>query len=1440
MRLTITLRSAEASRHLAVDTQPGTTLADLLEAAGASGAVAVNGRAAQPKTLLSHIPVRDGTVLDVGRRRPATRRADPGALALLVAGGPAAGHSLPLAEGTHPLGRTEPLPLDDPDVSRRHAQLVVTPDHSLALTDLGSLNGTRVQEQPVAGTHLLRPGDLIRMGQSALIVAMAPTADAAMTEGDGGRLRYSRPPRIRVGAAGTKVDLPAPPGETDRAPIPVLAILAPVAIGVMMALLLHQITYLAFTALSPVMAIGNVVSDRRRGRVGHRQRMVEFEARRSAALATARTAQETELGRLRYDHPDPATALLIATGPSSRLWERQRHDDDFLTLRIGTAEIPASVEVRQTAPPTETVSRVTRLPEAPVVVPVTSCGAVGLTGPATLVRALARAMLLTAAVLHSPRELTITLLTLDEARADWEWLRWLPHTRFPDSAAAGSRIGNDEVTVTNRVSELAALIDARRAAVPPGQKPTLPATADLVVVDNSYRVRLETALGPLLHAGPGVGVYFLCLDDTAARLPEECASVVEIRDAPDGPLAQLRRSGHQPVEQIVPDRVTPDVCEELARSIAPVIDAGGVETQAALPGSVRFLELAGLEPPTSEAILAGWSGGGRTTRALLGVGADGPAILDLAQGPHVLIGGTTGSGKSELLQTLVASLAVANRPDAMNFVLVDYKGGAAFRGCAQLPHTVGMLTDLDAFLVERALTSLRAELQRRKALLDAADKTNVSRYWEALPSMPGADPMPRLVVVVDEFAVMAEQLPELLKSLVEIAAQGRSLGVHLVLATQRPAGVVNAEMRANINLRIALRVASIDDSMDVIGGPEAARIPAEGTAGRCLVRTGTSRPVPLQAARVGGLRPGAHAVSASVGVVPVDWLDVGRPPAGAPPDSYDPADPTDLSTLVTAVAEAGSRLGTARPRSPWQPPLPTALPLSSLAPSDQDLAIVYGLEDLPSRQQQRPAVHDLRRAGHLLVAGAPKSGRSTLLRTLAGSIATSVTAEVAQLYVVDCGGGGLSSLAALPHCGAVVTPAEPERVDRLLTRLTAELSRRMQLLATAGCSDIGEYVAGGGEPLPYLAVIVDRHDAFSTALEHIDGGRLVTELQRLVRDGLAAGVRVIVTGDRSLLTGKLGGLVEDKLVLRLADRMDYTVAGLSAKTLPDIVPTGRAFRLPAGDQIQIATLSADPEGAAQNRAIRDIAATAAAPRHRPIRVDSLPPAISYAEARDLPVSGSGALVGVGGDELGQVRADGPGFLVLGTSGSGRSSALAVIARSVVDDGRPVVLVTPRRSRLSVLIPAGPGVLAVHDGGEEELAAAVATSTDTVLIIDDVEMLTETALGEQITAILRQARDTRHVVYAAASGDEAGNIYRGPLAELRKCKQGLVLAPTNPTQGDVIGTRLPRSVLSAGIPQRGALVLNGTVTAVHVPTIEPPAPARAPAKRRRAPARTESG
>ena len=1442
-RLAVTVARGREPRHVLITAAPTATVGDLLAGKHGTGPVLVDGRPADATTSLRAAGVSDGSLVGAPPAAPVVPIAAPGTLALLVTSGPAAGASRAIPATGLTVGRRAPFTLHDGEVSREHFSICPAGD-GLVITDAGSANGTVVAGERLQGSGSLAPGDLIWAGRTALSVAEAPAADAALRTGDDGQLRYSRSPRQHLRPPASRpVVLPEPPADAPPVPFPAVAAMAlPVVAGVLMAVLLKQVEFLAFTALSPLMLVGNVLSERRRGRRTSRQATADYEQARQQALAGLAAARAAETAYRRYVHPDPASLVLIAVAPSHRLWERQPHDADFLELRVGTGAVTWTPGHR-VQPDQPGAGLVDELSDAPVTLPLPRCGAVGIAGQPAQARGLARGLLLSAAVLHSPADVAVTVLTSPDAGSDWEWLRWLPHARQPGGHDTPCRVGNDPASTRARVAELTAVLQARHAFGADN------GVRHLVVLDGSGHLHYESGLSQLLREGPAAGIYFLCLAATMADLPSECAGgVIVLADDQGAPTARVSGPDGD-TDQVTPDLVAPAVAETVARKLAPVTDGRGNSAAAGLPAAVRLLTAAGLEAPDAARVADRWARGGRTTRAQLGATAAGPFAVDLAAGPHLLVAGTSGAGKSELLQTLVAALALENRPDALNFVLVDYKGGAAFRDVGALPHTTGLLTDLDEFLVDRALTSLKAELDRRKLALDAVGLADIADYWAARdaarPGMASTEPLPRLVIVVDEFAVMAERLPEQMRSLMLIGRQGRSLGVNLVLATQRPTGVVNSDLLSNMNQRIALRVASADNSQDIIGTPDAARIPAEGTAGRGYAWLGGGQPVAFQTARVSGRYPAA---GQAVTVSPLDWPDLGRPvppPAARVPES----EVSDLVVLGDAIRAAAAATATARPRPPWQPPLPDVVTLASLIAAARDQPdpsapvgarlrpsaaspgqhnpvqpspLHYGLVDQPTRQRQVPAQFDLVRGGHLLAAGAPQSGRSTLLRTLAAATAIQAGPDDVHLYVLD-GGGAMASLAALPHCGAVVALEDADRADRLLRRLAAELRTRTAALSAGGFADLKELRAAqpAGARTPYLVVLVDRYDTLVTALEGVDGAR---QVEQLMRDGVAAGLRFVVTGDRRLLTGRLAELAADKLVLRLADRNDYLVAGLRPGAVPGTLPPGRGFMLPGADSVHVAALTAQAEGTAENRVLRELAAAATAPSRRPAPVDALPEDITLERALALPRGPGAILAGVGGDTTGQLRVSGPGYLVISAPSRGRSTALTVAARALCADGEPLILLTPARSPLAGEAdqPATRLHLAATD------AAAAAALTDALgepgaasVIADDADLLTGTPLGEALAAwyatVSRAGAGGGRLL--AAVRPESLATPRGLLLQLAQGKRGLVLAPAAPGDGLALGLRLPATLLTRH-RLRGALVSDGQAVAVQIPDLPP--------------------
>lgn len=1322
----------------------------------------------------------------------------------------------------------------------KHPNLTVDPE-----ADRPFLHLDRV---PVDSPVTWPPGGALVVGDVVLELALPADPDASLSPSPGGvTLDYNRPPRLLPPPRQTEFRLPHEPRKPEKEPLPWAISLAPAIMGGAMFYFTRSPFSLMIMILSPLMMISRYRSTRTQQQTRYHDEMKTYVDRMRHIENQAYEGLVTERSARRRDLPDPATTLLFATGPRSRLWERRRTDPDFMHVRVGTADVPS--EVSMTDPAREDHERVLHwtAPDVPVGVPLEQAGVTGVAGHDDVRRQVAGWMAAQVATMHSPADVDIVVLSDADGGAAWNWMRWLPHVRRGEDSDVIAGIGADDETTGRRVSELMSIME-RRKAVLNDRGGGMLASRDvtfpplLVLLDGARRIRLLPGLITLLRDGPRVGITFLCIDADERLLPEECKVVVSV--GAHG-TATVRRTGHATVEGIRLDIVSPEWCERLGRALAPVKDVSSEDLSSTLPSSSRLLDVLKLDPPTPEAIVGWWTSVGRTTKAVIGEGMDGPFAVDIrADGPHGLVAGTTGSGKSELLQTLIASLSVANRPDEMTFVLVDYKGGAAFKDCNNLAHTVGMVTDLDGHLTTRALDSLAAELHRREHQLAKAGKKDIEDYLAA--KGPGDEPMPRLMIIIDEFAALVTELPDFVKGLVDIARRGRSLGVHLLLATQRPAGVVSAEIKSNTNLRIALRVTDGNDSQDVIESKDAAEI-SKSTPGRAYARLGASSLVPFQSSRVGG-RPHAPGAQIAVDLRGLHWDELGRPPqkTGDGDKEEDVSTPTDLESLVTAINEASLRTGITAPPPPWLPPLDDVVTLDqvlddprAVVESGRDILLPFGVVDLPREQSRTVAAYDLAGGGHLGIIGAPRSGRSTALRAVAGLVARKLSPRDIHLYGVDCGNNALLPMVGLPHTGAVVSRDQPERLSALSARIRAEIGRRQQILAEQGYADLSEQRAAAAPDarLPYILVLFDRWEGFIQSFENYDSGRLVDQWMQILQEGSGVGVKIVLTSDRTALVGRISALVEDKLMLRMTDNGDFGNIGMNPKKVPEHMPPGRGFRAEGLRETQVALLTGDVEGTAQVAALQQLAREAKeryadVPRtFLPFRVDQLPARIRYADALELaerPLAPTEIPVAVGGDTLTLRVLDaidhGPGILVLGPRRSGRSTTLLTMARSMVERDWRMMVITPRRSPLSEL--AGrPGVEAVInlEGDKDEVTKLWESMVPekggrpTAVIVDDLELMgVDGWMVDLLTKHLPKLRDTGSVLVAAGTTDDLGSSYRGPASVLKKSRSGVLLSPGAPADGDHFGIKLPRSLTGGMPPGRGLFSAAGQWQLVQVP------------------------
>lgn len=1450
LSLTVTHPASGRSADLAIEVDPASPIgavashaADLLQVPlEERTSVYIGAEQVDAASRVIDTALIDGAELAIGVPRPYSRHPFEHLPSLRIVSGVGAGTVFYLCPGPAVLGRDLEctLRVGDPEVPDFAAWLATDEHGAVTLTPAQGVE-VRIGGEVATATALLAPETEIRVGNTLFELALPRASDAALTRSDTApRLDYARPPRLLPPERESHFKLPQPPSEPSRRPIPLVAALAPIPVAAVMAIILSP-TMLLFAVMSPVMLFANFFSDRKRGKKTYRQQLIDYEALRVRIEADADEAMGRERVERRREAPDAAALLEIAVGLRARLWERRRTDGDYLNVRIGTADLPSEVVLEDPEEKLEhrrTQARIAT--DVPVVLSLQQQGVIGIAGAAPATQNLASWMLGQIGVLQSPRDTSVVVLTDSRSAAAWAWLRWLPHAR-PDSATnATALVGNDAETLARRVAELGQIIDARRR-IANGKHVAFADPDIVVVIDGARRLRALPGLIRILKDGPSVGVFAICIDADARLLPEECTAVVKLGPTSADVIAQRADDVRDARTDILP----PAWFAQVARALAPVVDINDDVVAGALPASSRLVEVLDLDPPTENAIVARWRAGGRTTEVVVGESLDGAFSFDLRRdGPHGLVAGTTGSGKSELLQTIVASLAVANRPDAMTFVLVDYKGGAAFKDCVALPHTVGMVTDLDTHLVERALESLGAELRRREHALAAIGAKDIEDYTELQAKDRTIAPLPRLLIVIDEFASMVRELPDFVTGLVNIAQRGRSLGIHLILATQRPSGVVTPEIRANTNLRIALRVTDAGESTDVIDAPDSAQI-SKNTPGRGYIRLGASALLPFQSGRVGGKRLStASAPTQEIWSSEIRWDDLGRPPAEPPRAEQRSEEETDLQALVVAIRAANDRLGLPPQHQPWIEALGDRIvfddindyPLDDASDGWSIPPLPYGVQDLPALQEQRTAFLDLDTAGHLFVAGAARSGRSQLLRTLAGAIARNTSAADVHVYALDCGNGALIPLGDMPHTGAVVLRSQTERAQRLLARLVQEAQSRQDVLAAGGYAGVTEQRQSvpATERLPHIVLLLDRWEGFLTSLGELDGGAMVDQVTLLLREGASLGIHLVVTGDRQLLSSRIGTLVEDKLVLRLSDRSDYSYAGLNAKNLPETVGDGRAFTSDSGIETQIALLAEDPSGQSQSAALGRLAELAtrrdaSVPRaRRPFRLDVLPAKLPFEDAwnlRDTERDDLWAMVGVGGDELLAMGPDldrGTGtFLLAGPPKSGKSTVLLTMARSIARQGGEVVVLAPRQSPLREL--AGEtGIIAVIDDAEvsaerlEELLPPSAARR--VLIVDDAELVKDTDAKPWFQAYVRSCADRAQAIIAGGTLGEIANGLTGWQVDMKRSRRGALLSPSSTMDGDLFGSRIPRSALSEQV-QPGKAILNlggGELVTVQVP------------------------
>ena len=1229
----------------------------------------------------------------------------------------------------------------------------------------------------------------------------------------------------------------------------------------------------------------------------------------------AQDAASRQRENLEWVHPDPET--LWSMCGTRRMWERRGHDPDFVHVRLGRGHqrLATRIVAPQSGPvdELEPVSTVALrrfvnthsvVDDLPIAISLRGFAAVGCTGDEPTYRAMARALVGQLVTFHSPEDLMVAVVARGPARAEWEWTKWLPHAQHPEATDAVGPRRLFFASLAELESSLSAQLEQRPRFVRDGVAP--PGVPHLLVVLDGAEVSGEERM---VEEDGLAGLTLLDLSGCVGPLIARRGLPLVVGPRDVGAVTGTGRFA-------TPDGLSVEQAQALARSLAPFRARGRTgDDDADEPALGGFLEMLGVVPaadpyaaPGTAAIDLDATNFDLSTawrrrpvrerlRVPIGIGEHGELVeLDIKEaaqegmGPHGLCIGATGSGKSEFLRTLVLGLIATHSPADLNLVLVDFKGGATFLGLDGAPHVAATITNLadDLSMVDRMHDALSGEMTRRQELLRAAGNfANVATYERARDNGAELAPLPALFIVVDEFSELLAQKPDFAELFVAIGRLGRSLQMHLLLASQRLEEGKLRGLDSHLSYRIGLRTFSAAESRAVLGVPAAHELPS--TPGAGYLKFDTSTMVRFTTAYVSGpYRAGAATLRDAAPITPH------RRPRLFLPECVEPdpaphvagrgrADPAPEQAPGTAESPGRERtlldtvVDRVRGQGPpahevWLPPLDSSPTLDQLlgelvATGDRGLTAVghpapgtlvapVGVVDKPFEQRREKLVVDLSGGqGHVAVVGGPRTGKSTLLRTLIMSLALTHTPEQVQFYCLDLGGGTLSVLGGLPHVGSVTGRLDADRVRRTVAELTAIVRGRERRFRDAGIDSMTEFRArrragehAGTDAHGDVFLVIDGWASFRAEFEALEFP--VTEL---AAQGLAYGVHVVLGASRwAEVRPALKDLIDTRVELRLGDAAESEMDRRLAANVPRARPgrglsPERLHLLAALPRIDASPTAHDLAGAVAAAVERiDSAWTG----RRAPRVRMLPERLTRTELRAALVRagtgpgrdgaghdrtpGARVPIGIDESELAPVHLDlaaEPHLVVFADAESGKTTLLRTICTELVERNSPqqakLLIADYRRTMLGLVdtdhlagYAAGPDSLATMISDLRGLLMARLPGPDVTqgelrdrswwsgpevyVVVDDYDLVAGAAVNPvaPLLDLLAQAKDVGlHLILARRSGGASRALYEPVIARLRDLAATGLVMNGSPDEGPLVGQARPSSMP----PGRGLLV-----------------------------------
>lgn len=1249
--------------------------------------------------------------------------------------------------------------LQDANVSTRHA-IMKRSGSQWTISDLQSRNGTFVngtlaapdEEVPAENVNVFICGyvfyvqnDMLRFTNIPGPIEFAPSLVDVLVPMPARQKSYpffQRSPRIRNRAASAEFEIASPPNRGNKPTVSWLSVLMqPVLmVGVMAVVAVVMKNYSMLLYSAPMSLVSLLVTV-----MNHKNSMKQWLASNGMAIAKYSeylegvdreiTASEgAYLSALSSASPGTLECLGIAENVSRRLWERTPRDSDFLSVRIGTGSRSSNVSIRLPA------SQITieedqfvqkgrairdshlALTGVPVCHSLLDYPVTGLAGRRDSVIHTAWRIIMDIATHHSYEDVKIVCVYPEEERSQWEWMRWLPHIWDSKRRKRYLACNRDDARLMLR--DVAETLKLRRRDIKPNNKEVIPATPFYVMI-LADRLLTESSGEQFFPESEALGFAALYVYGEIGSLPGECQSVITC-DVPAHIQNTQPDSGSIAVP-FVPDKVNLQWLDEFARALAPIrlMQTGG---GSLMPTSVSFLQGLNVQRVEDLHIMDRWasSHSERSLAAPIGIKENGDIfefdVFEKAMGPHGIAAGTSGSGKSEMLTTWLLSLALNFSPDDVNIALIEFKGNDLSNILHELPHIAGIVSNLnDPSTIIRGLKSLKGEKDRRMRLFEGSDFLSsksifaYQKYQKAHPDA-GLEPLPYLIIVIDEFAELVTQYPEFNDEIISIARVGRSVGMYMTLTMQSPQGVVKGQVSANTKFRVCLRTADTGESKEILGTNDAFNISAPG---RAYIKVGNNE-VYEQVQTFYAKAP-YRPNSGQKNVIDEIHL-VNLNGSRKKPEIYNKTikasrdEQSEGNVVVKEIIDEAEAHHVHHARPVWTEPLPEMLALDELSAgheafdrsaktwheANKGLSVIVGRVDAPEEQRQYPFVLDFMKNGHQILYGAPSTGKTSFIQTVLTSAALLYTPEQVNFVILDYGSFILKTFEVLPHTLIAADPTDEEKVKKAGTFLKGELAKRRKMFSAEGVASLEAYREAVGKPVPAIIVAIDNISSLSN-----QSADLMDVINLTARDGGGLGIYLMITtGSSGGFMYKIAPYVKSNHTLQMTDKTDYKLlVGGDGKTYPGNYP-GRG--LTKGALEYQAALCV--EGAGENERSRGLrllcqAMSEAWTGERASLEEAEAAASAPVEAGDLTASEGSVQIGLtkeGRSPVEFVYTDMNCCIISGVDGGGKSSILGMIAKALNDDPKTKLYVYEEKPFIEKLCP---NAIVMHNPDEADATIA---------------------------------------------------------------------------------------------------------------------------------------